>query len=174
MDDRSTDLSSPADLYYDPYDEAIHLDPYPVFRRLRDEAPLYYNERYDFYAVSRFADVEHGLVDRDTFSSARGSFIETIRAVTRGEITLPPSTVIMEDPPTHGIHRALLSRLFTPKQIGGIEAKVREFCGRHLDSIRDTGRLDFVADLGLQLPMRVISMLLGIPEQDQEAVRDHF
>jgi cytochrome P450 len=68
----------------------------------------------------------------------------------------------------------MLSRLFTPKQISGLESKVREFCGRRLDEVGETGRFDFVADLGLELPMRVISMLLGIPEQDQEAVRDHF
>jgi cytochrome P450 len=163
-----------SDVYYDPYDEAIHIDPYPVFQRLRDEDPLYYNDRYDFYAVSRFDDVERGLVDRSTFVSCRGDQLEMIQAVTRGDVELPPGTLILEDPPTHGIHRALLSRLFTPRQINGLEPKVREFCARHLDEIRDIGKLDFVADLGLELPMRVISMLLGIPESDQEAVRDHY
>jgi cytochrome P450 len=97
-----------------------------------------------------------------------------IQAVNRGEVELPPGTLIMEDPPSHAIHRALLSRLFTPRQINSLEPKVREFCARHLDQCREAGRLDFVADLGLELPMRVISMLLGIPESDQEAVRDHY
>ena len=163
-----------ADVYYDPYDEVIHLDPYPVFKRLRDEMPLYYNERYDFYALSRFADCERGMVDREVFLSSKGVLLETIQAVRRGDITIPPGTLIMEDQPVHGIYRAMLSRLFTPKQISGLESKVREFCGRRLDEVGETGRFDFVADLGLELPMRVISMLLGIPEQDQEAVRDHF
>jgi cytochrome P450 len=162
------------DVYYDPYDAAIHLDPYPVFRRLRDEAPLYYNEPYDFYALSRFADCERAATDRGTFLSSKGVLLETIQAVRRGEYVVPPGTLIMEDPPVHGIYRSMLSRLFTPKQISGLEPKVREFCGRRLDEVREAGRFDFVADLGLELPMRVISMLLGIPEQDQEAVRDHF
>jgi cytochrome P450 len=87
---------------------------------------------------------------------------------------IPPGTLIMEDQPVHGIYRAMLSRLFTPRQISTLEPKVREFCGRRLDEVREAGRFDFVVDLGLELPMRVISMLLGIPEQDQEAVRDHF
>jgi cytochrome P450 len=163
-----------SDVYYDPYDETIHLDPYPVFRRLRDEAPLYYNERYDFYAMSRFDDCEHGMVDRDNFWSSKGVLLETIQAVRRGEIDIPRGTLIMEDPPVHGIYRAMLSRLFTPRQIAGLEPKVHAFCERRLDEARESGRFDFVADLGLELPMRVISMLLGIPESDQEAVRDHF
>jgi cytochrome P450 len=162
------------DVYYDPYDEAIHLDPYPVFKRLRDEAPLYYNDRYDFYAVSRFEDCERAAVDRDTFLSGKGVLLETIQAVRRGEYQIPPGTLIMEDPPVHGIYRSLLARLFTPKQINGLDDKVRAFCERRLDEARETGRFDFVADLGLQLPMRVISMLLGIPEADQEKIRDHF
>jgi cytochrome P450 len=167
-------MSSADDVYYDPYDEAIHLDPYPVFRRLRHEAPLYHNEHYDFYALSRFSDCERAAVDRDTFVSRYGVLLETIQAVRQGHFEIPPSTVIMEDPPSHGIHRGLLSRLFTPKRIASLEPKVREFCGHHLDGLREAGRFDFVVDLGLELPMRVISMLLGIPESDQEAIRDHF
>ena len=61
------------DVYYDPYDFAIDVDPYPVWRRLREEAPLYYNEQHDFFALSRFDDVEHGLGDWRTYSSAKGS-----------------------------------------------------------------------------------------------------
>jgi cytochrome P450 len=162
------------DVYYDPYDEAIHLDPYPVFQRLRNEMPLYHNDRYGFYALSRFDDCERAAVDRDTYVSRHGVMLETIQAVQQGQFTVPPSSVIMEDPPTHAIHRALLSRLFTPRQIASLEPKAREFCARRLDEARETGRFDFVADLGLQLPMRVISMLLGIPESDQETIRDHF
>ena len=75
-----------SDVYYDPYDFEIDADPYPVWRRLRDEAPLYYNEQYDFYALSRFDDVERGLVDWDTYSSGKGSILELIRA----DIEMPP------------------------------------------------------------------------------------
>ena len=69
-----------ADLNYDPYDREIDADPYPVYRRLRHEAPLYYNEPYDFYALSRFEDVQGALLDRETYSSARGSVLEFIKA----------------------------------------------------------------------------------------------
>ena len=156
------------DLNYDPYDRDIDADPYPVYRRLRAEAPLYFNEAYDFYAVSRFEDVQRGLVEKETFSSARGSVLEFIKA----DIEMPPGVVIFEDPPEHDIHRGLLSRVFTPRKMTALEPKVREFCARALDPLVGSGRLDFVADLGAQMPMRTIGMLLGIPDADQETVRD--
>jgi cytochrome P450 len=154
---------------WDPYDVGIDADPYPVFRRLREEAPLYYNETYEFYALSRYDDVERGLVDRDTNISGRGGILELIKA----NIEMPPGVLIFEDPPTHTIHRALVSRLFTPRQMQALEPKIREFCVENLDRLAGAGGFDFVADFGAQMPMRVIGMLLGIPEQDQEAVREH-
>lgn len=156
------------DVYYDPYDREIDADPYPVYARLRAEAPLYYNEENDFYAVSRFEDVQRGLLDRQIFSSARGSVLEFIKA----NIEIPPGIVIFEDPPLHDVHRGLLSRVFTPKKMLALEEKVREFCGSVLDPLVGAGRLDFVADLGEQIPMRTIGMLLGVPESDQEEARD--
>jgi cytochrome P450 len=161
-------FSKTSDLYYDPYDPGIHADPYPVFRRLREEAPLYYNEKHDFYAVSRFEDVERGLLDRETYASGRGAILELIKA----NIEIPPGVLIFEDPPVHTVHRSLLSRVFTPRKMAALEPKIREFCVRSLDPLVGSGRFDFIADLGAQMPMRTIGMLLGIPEQDQEAVRD--
>lgn len=157
-----------AALTYDPYDAEINADPYPVFRRLRDEAPLYYNEVHDFFAVSRYDDVERGLRDRGTFISGRGGILELIKA----GIEMPPGVVIFEDPPTHTIHRSLLSRAFTPRRVASLEPKIREFCAQSLDPLVGTDRFDLIADFGAQMPMRVISMLLGIPEQDQELIRD--
>src|SRR5436305_8906040 len=158
-----------ADLYYDPYDIEINADPYPVFRRLREESPLYYNEQHDFYAVSLYDDVQRGLGDPETFISGRGGILELIKA----DMEMPPGTLIFEDPPIHTIHRRLLSRVFTPRRVSALEPQIREFCARSLDPLVGSGsKFDFVADLGAQMPMRVISMLLGIPESDQEAVRD--
>ena len=156
-------------LYYDPYDRVILEDPYPVFQRLRDEAPLYYNDAYDFYAVSRFADVEHSLVDRETFSSRKGVLLDMIKA----DIEMPPGTLIHDEPPIHTAHRSLLSRVFTPKSMNAIEPMVREFCVRRLDPLIGVERFDVVLELGRHVPMRVFGMLLGIPEEDQESVRDH-
>jgi len=161
-------MTTRTDVYYDPYDRQIDADPYPVYQRLRHEAPLYYNEEYDFYAVSRFDDVQQGLIDRETFSSARGSVLEFIKA----NIEMPPGIVIFEDPPLHDIHRGLLSRVFTPKKMIALEHKVRGFCARVLDPLIGAGRFDFVADLGAQIPMRTIGMLLGVPESDQEEARN--
>ena len=161
-------LSAPSDVYYDPYNVELNADPYPMFRRLREEAPLYYNGEHDFYALSRFDDVDGALVDYQTFSSARGAILELIKA----NIDIPPGVLLFEDPPIHDIHRKLLSRMFTPRKINELASKIREFCARSLDPLVDTGRFDFVADLGAQMPMRVIGMLLGVPEEFQEAARD--
>ncbi len=157
------------DVYFDPYDVHINADPYPAFRRLRDERPLYYNEQHDFYALSRFADVAKALVDHETFSSARGAIIELIKA----NIEIPPGTVIFEDPPIHDVHRKLLARMFTPRKINALEPKIREFCAQSLDPLMDAKRFDFITDFGAQMPMKVISSLLGIPEDDQEMIRDY-
>jgi cytochrome P450 len=157
-----------ADVYYDPYDFAIDDDPYPVWKRLRDEAPLYSNDKYNFFALSRFDDVERCSVDWRTYSSAKGSVLEMI---TSG-FEIPPGTILFEDPPAHDLHRGLLSRVFTPRKMNAIEGKVREFCARSLDPLVGSGGFDFIADLGAQMPMRTIGMLLGIPEADQEALRD--
>jgi cytochrome P450 len=156
-------------VYFDPYDVDINANPYPSFARLRDEAPLYYNEQYDFYALSRFTDVNKALVDHETFSSARGAIVELIKA----NIAIPPGTVIFEDPPIHDIHRKLLARMFTPRKVNALEPKIREYCARALDPLRGGGKFDFVADLGAIMPMQVISALLGIPEDDQVMVREH-
>ncbi len=161
-------VTNSSDVYYDPYDVGIDADPYPVFRRLREEAPLYYNERHDFYALSRYEDVERGLVDRQAYISGRGGILELIKA----GITMPPGVLIFEDPPLHTVHRSLLSRVFTPKKMNALEPQIRDLCAQSLDPLIGAGRFDFVADLGAQMPMRVIGMLLGIPERDQEAVRD--
>ncbi|HXW35105.1 MAG TPA: cytochrome P450 [Acidimicrobiales bacterium] len=161
-------MTTTTDVYYDPYDREIDADPYPVYRRLREEAPLYYNEQYDFFALSRFADVQRGLIDRQTFSSGHGSVLEFIKA----GIEIPSGVVIFEDPPLHTVHRGILARLFTPKKVNELEPKVRAFCKRALDPLVGSKRFDFVADLGAQLPMRTIGMLLGIPEDHQEEARN--
>ncbi|MEY2424598.1 MAG: hypothetical protein QOI61_170, partial [Actinomycetota bacterium] len=158
------------DAYYDPYDFAIDADPYPVWKRLRDEQPLYYNEKHDFYALSRYADVERGLVDVRTYSSAKGSLLELIKA----DIEMPPGMFIFEDPPTHALHRGLLSRVFTPRRMAAIEPQVREFCANSLDPLVGSGGFDFIKDLGAEMPMRTIGMLLGIPEEDQRKLRDRM
>jgi len=154
---------------YDPYDVAINADPYPTFKRLRDEAPIFYNEQYDFWALSRHADVEQALVDWQTFSSSRGDILEVVQS----NMKLPVGIILWEDPPVHAKYRGLLSRVFTPRRMNALEEQVRAYCVSCLEPFTGADRFDFVKDLGAEMPMRVIGMLLGIPESDQTAIRDH-
>jgi cytochrome P450 len=163
-------LTDGTQVYYDPYDFEIDSNPYPVWKRLRDEAPLYYNEKYDFHALSRFDDVERCMLDWETYQSGRGSILELIRA----DIEIPSGVILFEDPPVHHVHRALMSRVFTPRKMNELEPKVRDFCKRSLDPLVGSGGFDFIRDLGAQMPMRTIGFLLGIPEEDQEAIRDQL
>jgi cytochrome P450 len=155
-------VSDVTDVHYDPYDLAINADPYPTYRRLRDETPLYRNEQHDFYAVSRYDEVERGLKDRDTFISGRGSVLELIHS----GIDSYPGTVIFEDPPAHTIHRGLLSRMFTPRKVAALEPQMRSYCADILDPLVGVDRFDLIADFAAQMPARVIGMLVGIPDED--------
>jgi cytochrome P450 len=165
----TTSLSE-SNVYYDPYDFEIDANPYPIWRRLRDEAPLYYNEQLDFWALSRYDDVAEGLADWQTYRSGKGSVLELIKA----NIEIPSGAILFEDPPEHDIHRGLLSRVFTPKKMNAVEPKVREFTRRCLDPLVGAGPFDLIAELGAQMPMRTIGYLLGVPEEDQQAIRDRL
>ncbi|HKY15534.1 MAG TPA: cytochrome P450 [Microthrixaceae bacterium] len=163
-------LQNDSSVYYDPYDFEIDADPYPVWRRMREETPLYYNEQHDFFALSRFSDVEPGLIDWQTYRSGRSDILELIKA----DVEYPSGLILWEDPPQHDVHRSVMSRVFTPKKMNALEGKVREFCARSLDPLVGSGGFDFIEHLGAQMPMRTIGMLLGIPEADQEAIRDQL
>jgi cytochrome P450 len=156
-------------VYWDPFDREIAADPYPVYRRMRSEAPLYYNDRHDFYALTRAEDVQSGLTDWQTFSSARGDILEIVKA----NMEIPPGTLLMEDPPIQHIHRRLLGRLFTAQRIASIEPQIRDLCIRCLDPLVGVDRFDLMAWFANEVPMRVIGMLLGIPESDQPTVREN-
>ncbi len=103
-----------------------------------------------------------------TFISGRGGIIELIKA----NVEMPKGILIFEDPPTHTIHRRLLSRAFSPRRVAELEPQIRQFCARCLDPLVGADRFDFIANLGAEMPMRVIGMLLGIPEADQKAVQE--
>jgi cytochrome P450 len=159
---------SQAGVYFDPYDVEINADPYPSYARLREEAPLYYNERHGFWALSRHEDVQSALLNWQSFTSTHSDILDIIKA----GVELPPGVILFEDPPVHTVHRKLMSRVFTPKRVADLEDQVRAFCVRCLDPLVGSPRFDVVAELGAVMPMRVIGMLLGIPEQDQVSVRN--
>jgi len=124
-------ITSDTDVYYDPYDVNITANPYPTFARLRDEAPLYYNERYNFWAISRHADVEKALSDWETFSNSRSDILELIQS----KFPMPPGVMMFEDPPTHTMLRGVMSRVFTPRRMAAIEDQIRAYCVRCLDPL---------------------------------------
>ena len=156
------------DIYYDPYNYEIDADPYPIWKRMRDEAPLYYNDSYDFYAVTRCADVREMSLDWHTYSSAYGSVLEIIRNPAMLEQI---RNMLFEDPPIHDVHRSILNRALTPRRVADLEPRVRQLCADFLDPFVGSGGFDFVQDFGMKLPMMVIGALLGVPDEDQEMVR---
>src|ERR1700730_3019399 len=157
------------DLVYDPYDYTIDADPHPVWKRLRDEAPVYYNDRHDFYALSRFDDVLAAHLDPVRFSSAHTAALE-LRSAEPSEFE--QSLMIFMAPPQHTRYRKLVARAFTPRHMSALEPRVRELAAGFLDPFVDTGEFDYVTDFGARLPVMVISALLGAPREDDLRLRE--
>src|SRR6201991_183212 len=136
---------------------------------MRDEAPLYNNEKFNFYALSRYEDVSRELPNFQTYRSGRGTTMDVIMS----GLEVPPGVVLFEDPPLHDLHRRLLSKVFTPRRMEAIEPLTRQYCVRALDPLVGAERFDFILDLGAQIPMRTIDYLLGIPVEGQQYIRDN-
>jgi cytochrome P450 len=135
------------DIYWDPFDVDIDTDPHPVWRRLRDEQPIYRNDELDFWALSRYADVEAAHRDPRVYSSSHGTVLELM-----GPDPIPTGQMIFLDPPTHTILRTLVSRAFTPRRISQLESRIREICAELLDPRVGSGGFDYVQDFGALLP----------------------
>jgi hypothetical protein len=134
---------------------------------MRDEHPLYRNDALDFYALSRWDDVKAALLDWETFRSGRGTTLDVVSA----KVEIPPGILLWEDPPIHDAHRALLSRVFTPRRMLDLEPLVRGYCKAALDALADREEFDVVADFGIEVPLRTIGLLFGIPEDLQDEYR---
>ncbi|CAA0079195.1 Putative cytochrome P450 123 [Mycolicibacterium vanbaalenii] len=156
------------DLRWDPFDRTLHAEPYSVWKRMRDEAPVYYNDEYDFYALSRFDDVMNASLDTETFSSEHGITLDMITADPWG----PPKAMIMMDPPDHTTLRKMVNRTFFRSRIAQLEDYVRRLSRAYLDRYVGTGGFDYVADFSAKLPVMVISSLLGFPEEDHDNLRE--
>jgi cytochrome P450 len=154
------------DIYWDPFSTELRNDPYPLWKRMRDEAPVWYNDRFDFWTLTRFHDIEAAHKDWETFSSAHGTSIETM--------TDEPSQggmIIWLDPQKHTVMRKLVSRAFTNRRIASIEDHIREVCAELLDAQIGSGQFDYVQDFSAILPPTIIAGMLGVPEGDQESLR---
>ncbi|MEI8001888.1 MAG: cytochrome P450 [Actinomycetes bacterium] len=147
---------------YNPYRFDVQHNPYPYYRHLRDEAPVYHNDEHDFFALSRYADVLAAHKDPVTFVSSNGVTIEG------GEVG--QDFLILKDPPEHEWHRRVVSRVFTPRRVGGLEPFMRDECARLLDQHAGSSGFDAVEQFSIQLPLAVIGELLGIPESMRQDV----
>jgi cytochrome P450 len=154
------------DFEYDPYSYELDADPYPVYRRMQDEAPVYRNDRLDFYALTRFGDCLDAFLDWQSYSSAQGTVLELM-----GDEQFSGSLIIFMDPPKQTRYRNLVSKAFTPARIRDLEGRIREIAVRYLDALVGRPRFDAVKEFTAKLPMDVISSLLGIPPEDRDAVR---
>jgi len=154
---------------WDPLDTKYKSDPHAYWRRLRDEAPVYYNESLDFYALSRFVDTDAAHRDAKTFSSAHGTLLELM-----APDVVDAGLMIFMDPPDHTRMRRLVSKAFTPRRMAMLEDEIRTLCVGFLDPFIGSDGFDFVADFGARVPANVIAALLGVPLADREEVRDNI
>src|SRR6056297_1207180 len=159
---RTTDIS---DLVYNPYAFAVHDDPYVVYRRLRDEAPAYWNPELRFWVLSRFDDVLDAFRDFETFSSRGGVALENRRPITAGQGG-GFEQMIELDPPDHTRFRKLVSRVFTGRRVADMEDEVRRIVRGYIDAVAPRGECDLVEDITGPFPMEVIASVLGIPSAD--------
>jgi cytochrome P450 len=154
---------------FDPFSDEYFNDPTEVYRRLRDEAPVYFSERYGFYALSRFADVVAAHRDWQGLSSAHGIDLATLSQ--DPELIRSFRSIIMMDPPEHDRFRALVSRVFTPRAVTALEPMVREVICGVLDALDGATEFDAVADFSARFPAEVIFRMLGVPEDEREQMR---
>jgi len=151
---------------FNPYDWKFHKDPYPTYKRLREEAPAYHNETLGFWALSRHADVVNALRDYDTYSSAEGVALEDYAQAAKDVMSF-----LAMDPPHHDQIRGLVWRGFTKRQVQRLSVRIRELAVEHLDRFDSSGSVDFIKDFAGKVPMDVVCELMSIPQQDREQVR---
>lgn len=150
---------------FDPFSDVFFNDPYPTYKRLRDEAPVYYNATYGFYALTRHEDVAEAYKNHEVFSSSRGVDLSMIK----GDDPIPP-LIIMMDPPDHNRMRVLVSRVFTPRAVGALEPMVAEVVNAFLDAA-DPKHFDVVHDFSALFPVEIITRMLGVPEEHRQNIR---
>ena len=160
LDSRSVD--------FDPFSEDFFNGAYETYRRLRDEAPIYYNAKWDFWALSRYDDVATANKDHETFSSAKGATLDMVKAH-RDAIDVP-KVIISMDPPEHQKMRRLVSSVFTPRAIGALEDMVRDKVYERINALNPDS-FDVVADFSALFPNEVITTMLGVPKQDRDQIR---
>lgn len=153
---------------FDPFTQDFFDGAYDTYRRLRNEAPVYYNKKWDFWALTRYDDVAPGTKDHETYSSAKGATLDMVKA--HDDAIPVPKVIISMDPPEHEKMRKLVSKVFTPRAIAGLEDMVREKVYECLDAL-DPSEFDVVADFSALFPNEVITTMLGVPKEDRNQIR---
>ncbi|MBV8347434.1 MAG: cytochrome P450 [Mycolicibacterium sp.] len=155
-----------AKLVFDPFSADFFDGAYETYRRMRDEAPVYYNDEYDFYALTRHEDVAAAFKDFETYSSAHGVDLAMIR---RG---VPPEqrSIIFMDPPEHRHMRTLVNKVFTPRAIGALRPMVTEVIDQFLAAV-NPDPFDVVQDFSAPFPVEAITRMLGVPAEHRQQVR---
>ncbi|OBA71640.1 cytochrome [Mycobacterium sp. 1554424.7] len=155
------------ELVFDPFSEEFFNDPYPTYRRMREEAPVYYNAEHDFYALSRHQDVAAAFKDHETYSSARGIDLAMVK---NDSLPAEAKSMIFMDPPEHRRMRSLVNKVFTPRAITALQDSVTELIDYHLSRV-DPRQFDVVADFSALFPVEVISTVLGVPAEHRQQIR---
>lgn len=152
---------------FDPFSRDFFDDPYDTYADLREHAPCYYSEQYDFYALSRFDDVVTAHRDHATFTSTHGQTYEQLSSGEPAEL----GSIISMDPPEHTRYRALVSRAFTPRSIGNYEVLVREIINGYLDPLMGRRQFDILEEFSAPFPVEIISTILGVPPENRQQIR---
>lgn len=164
----ATSNVSGAELEFDPFSEEFFNGAYDTYRRLRDEAPVYYNAQWDFWALTRYEDVAPATKDHETYSSAKGATLDMVKA--HDDAIPVPKVIISMDPPEHQKMRKLVSSVFTPRAIASLEDMVRDKVYERLEAL-DPRSFDVVADFSALFPNEVITTMLGVPKEDRQQIR---
>jgi cytochrome P450 len=154
-----------SELVFDPFSEEFFNGPWEIYRRMREEAPVYYNKEHDFYALSRHEDVAAAFKDYQTYSSAYGLDLATVKS----DEPMPVKMIIVMDPPEHRQMRSLVNKVFTPRAIEALRPMVTETIDRYLAKV-DRTRFDVVQDFSALFPVEVITQMLGVPEEYRQQV----
>ncbi|MBX5487987.1 MAG: cytochrome P450 [Mycolicibacterium hassiacum] len=149
---------------YNPLTPAMAEDPFPTFKWLRDNAPVYYNRELDFYALSRYDDVLAASLDHETYCSGKGISLEGLEQGL--------DSLITKDEPEHGWNRRILVRQFSAGRVAELEPRIRRVCTELLDQAVQRGSMDVVTEFSSRLPMQVIGEMMGLPAQQRDTVHD--
>ncbi|WP_231989107.1 cytochrome P450 [Mycobacterium sp. 852002-51613_SCH5001154] len=161
-------MSSAISVEFDPFSTEFFNGAYDTYRRLRDEAPIYYSAKWDFWALTRYEDVAPATKDHETFSSAKGATLDMVKA--HDDAIPVPKVIISMDPPEHQKMRRLVSNVFTPRAISALEDMVRDKVYERVEALNPAA-FDVVADFSALFPNEVITAMLGVPKQDRDQIR---